>query len=319
MTKKMSVVILALMFCQVSAAAGSFQEKRLEFTVPGCPWILTLPADDFQLAEKKMRDDGRGAYFYLSDEKQHLNLSMFIEPVKDCNDSKSCRDMIWKLGNPEWVNPKNIVQSQIGDISTLELMVPKFQGMDLRQQNVYAEFVVEGFWVDMHLSKVLYKPEEHSLFERIVSSVRFEPKKKSESLSPLAANAPADRPQDVTADQTRKFQEAIRPYVQKARETFPEARARYLKGLPPRHVFFVTARLTDSAGRWEQVFIEVKEIKNGIVLGVIASDIRLVSGFKYGDQYSLPESDLIDWTISKPDGTEEGNFVGKFLDTYKPE
>ena len=32
----------------------------------------------------------------------------------------------------------------------------------------------------------------------------------------------------------------------------------------------------------------------------------------------MKESDVLDWTISKPDGTEEGNFVGKFLDTYKP-
>lgn len=311
------MTVALLLFCIVAGAAAS-QEKRLEFTLAEAPWTLTLPADNFTLAQKKMRDDGLGAYFYLVDEKQNINLSMFIEPVKSCNDSKSCRDMIWKLGNPEWVNPQNVVQSQIGNISTLELMVPKFQAMDIRQQNVYAEFVVDGFWVDMHLSKVLYKPEDHPLFERIVSSVRFEPKKKPERPSALAPNAPSDRPQDITADQTRKFQDAIRPYVQKARETYPEAKKKYLEGLPPNNVFFATARLRDSAGRWEQVFIEVKEIKNGIIRGIIASEIRLVSGFKYGDQFSLAESDLIDWTISKPDGTEEGNFVGKFLDTYKP-
>jgi len=43
-----------------------------------------------------------------------------------------------------------------------------------------------------------------------------------------------------------------------------------------------------------------------------------VTGYKHGDTYSFPEADLLDWTISKPDGTEEGNFVGKFLDTYQP-
>jgi hypothetical protein len=160
----------------MSTGARYLQEKRLEFTVPGSPWTLTIPAGDFRLARKQMRSDGRGAYFHLVDEKQNINLSMFIEPVKDCNDSKSCRDMIWNLGNPEWVNPQNVVKSEIGDVSVLELMVPKYQGMDIRQQNVYAEFVVDGFWVDMHLSKVLYKPEEHKLFERIIKSVRFESK-----------------------------------------------------------------------------------------------------------------------------------------------
>ncbi len=176
MIKKLSVAIYVLFLCQVGVAAGRFQEKRLEFAVPGSPWTLTLPAQDFHLAEKKMRSDGRGAYFHLVDEIQNINLSMFIEPVKDCKDSKSCRDMIWKLGNPEWANAQNVVQSEIGDISVLELMVPSYQGVDIRQQNVYAEFVVDGFWVDMHLSKILYKPEEHKLFERIIESVRFAPK-----------------------------------------------------------------------------------------------------------------------------------------------
>jgi hypothetical protein len=178
MKRKLSLAIAMLMLLQVSALA-SLQEKRLEFTFADVPWTLTIPADDFQLAEKQMRADGHGVYFHLVDDKQNLNLSMFIEPVKSCADSKSCRDFIWKTGNPEWINPQNIVQSEIAGVSVLELMVPKFQGMDIRQHNVYAEFVQDGFWVDMHISKILYKPEEHQLFERIIKSVKFEPKTKA--------------------------------------------------------------------------------------------------------------------------------------------
>jgi hypothetical protein len=174
--RELSVAVFTTLLWYSGAGAALLQEKRLEFTAPGTPWTLTIPADNFRMAQKQLRDDGRGAYFYLVDEKQNINLSMFIEPVKDCDNSKSCRDMIWKLGNPEWINPQNMVKSEIADVSVLELMIPKYQDMDVRQQNVYAEFVVDGFWVDMHLSKVLYKPEEHQLFERIIKSVRFEPK-----------------------------------------------------------------------------------------------------------------------------------------------
>lgn len=179
MKRKISLAIAALVVLQMSGLSAAAQEKRLEFTYAELPWTLTIPADDFQLSEKQMRDDGHGIYFHLVDEKQEINLSMFIEPVKNCTDSKSCRDFIWKTGNPEWVNPQNVVQSEIAGVSVLELMVPKFQGMNLRQQNVYAEFVQDGFWVDMHISKVLYKPEEHQLFERIIKSVKFEPKTKA--------------------------------------------------------------------------------------------------------------------------------------------
>ena len=136
-------------------------------------------------------------------------------------------------------------------------------------------------------------------------------------LTPLAPNAPEDRPGKL-ADE-KKFDEAIKPYVEQARKTYPEAKARFLAGLPPEHVFFVTARLHDSAGHWEQVFIEVKEIKDGKIKGLIANHIESVLGYQLGDSYTFPESEVLDWTVSKPDGSEEGNFVGKFLDTYHPD
>ena len=177
MIKRFLLITCAMIYCQTVATGKILQEKRLEFTLPSAPWTLTMPADDFKLAEKQMKPDGSGAYFHLVDETQNINLSMYLEPVKDCKDSKSCRDMVWKLGNPAWENPKNVVQSQIGDVSFLEFLMPSFQGQPIKQQNMYAEFVVDGFWVDMHISKVLYKPEEHQVFERIIKSIKFEPKK----------------------------------------------------------------------------------------------------------------------------------------------
>lgn len=140
-----------------------------------------------------------------------------------------------------------------------------------------------------------------------------------DKLPTLAPNAPVDKGQAVKSDQLTAFETAVKPYVEQARKTYPEAKERFLAGLPAKNFFFVTTRLHDSAGRWEQVFIAVNEIKDGVITGLIASDIETVTGYKARDKYSFPESELIDWTIAKPDGSEEGNFVGKFLDTYKPE
>lgn len=133
----------------------------------------------------------------------------------------------------------------------------------------------------------------------------------------IAPNAPKDKPVSAGASQAEQIEAAIKPYIEKAKNTYPLAKARFLNGLPPRQTFFVTTRIYDSSKRFEQVFIAVKEIKDARISGVIASEIHLVSGYREGDAYSFPESDLIDWTISKPDGTEEGNFVGNFLDSYQ--
>lgn len=137
-------------------------------------------------------------------------------------------------------------------------------------------------------------------------------------LPPLSPNAPADRPQVLYDEKERQaYEQAIAPYVAKAKETWPEAKRRFLAGLPPDHAFFVTTRLYDTQGHAESVFVRVQWIRDGIISGRIATQLELIRAYKPGDPYSLREENLLDWTIAKPDGTEEGNVVGKFLDTYQ--
>lgn len=129
---------------------------------------------------------------------------------------------------------------------------------------------------------------------------------------------PIDKDRQITADQLVSYEKAILPYIAEAKATYPEAKQRFLTGLPADQMFLVTTRLYDRFGRYEQAYISVSAIKDGIIYGRINSNINLVSGYKTGDQYSFPERDIIDWTILHRNGIEEGNFVGKFLDSFKP-
>jgi hypothetical protein len=65
------------------------------------------------------------------------------------------------------------------------------------------------------------------------------------------------------------------------------------------------------------VFVDVRAIKNGRIYGRINSPMP-IAGYKRGDLISFSESEILDWVIARPDGSEEGNAVGKFLDHYKP-
>lgn len=177
---RMSTILCGVLLAtQTAFAGGSDGEKRMAFTVPAAPWTLTLPAGDFKVAQREVKPDGKSGYFYLTGDKSHLNVSFFIEPALQCKDSKACRDMVWQAGNPMWENPQNVVSSQIGDVSYFEFFMASLRSVPFQQQNMYAEFVVDGFWVDFHISKVLYKPEEHVLFEQLVKAIKFEPKEKS--------------------------------------------------------------------------------------------------------------------------------------------
>ena len=135
----------------------------------------------------------------------------------------------------------------------------------------------------------------------------------------MAEGAPPDQPVGVAnEEQKQRLEAALAPYIARARATYPQAKQRYLAGLPPRHSFFVTLELRDRAGGSEMVFLAVDSLARDSIYGRIWNQIHVVQGYRLRDPYAAPESALLDWLVTRPDGTEEGNVVGKFIDTYRP-
>ena len=175
--KMLFTFCLIMGLSQSDLMARFHSEERLSFVVPAAPWVLTLAKGNLAIDQQQIKPDGSAGYFSLNDKKNGFTVSFFIEPVTHCKDSRSCRDMVWKLGNPAWEKPQNVVKSEIDGISYFEFFMPSFRGDPVKQQHMYVEFVIDGFWVDLHVSKVLYTSRDHEAFDQLVKSVKFEPKK----------------------------------------------------------------------------------------------------------------------------------------------
>jgi uncharacterized protein YegJ (DUF2314 family) len=124
-------------------------------------------------------------------------------------------------------------------------------------------------------------------------------------------------------EQVEAYDRAIAPYVAKARASYPSAKKRYLAGLPSGYTFAVWIRLYQSdqkarENRHEDVFVVVEQIKNGTIRGYINNNLDLLANYKKGQRIEFPESDVKNWVIVRPDGSEEGNDVGKFLEHWTP-
>jgi uncharacterized protein YegJ (DUF2314 family) len=134
------------------------------------------------------------------------------------------------------------------------------------------------------------------------------------------AKGPPDKPAVMASkEQIAAYDRAIAPYVAKARATYPDAKKRFLDGLPSGYRFLVRVPLTDPDGKREDSFLAVEKISGGKITGPIANELSVVTHHQRGQQLTVPESEIDNWVIVRPDGTEEGNFVGKFLDHYKPQ
>ncbi|MBC7922337.1 MAG: DUF2314 domain-containing protein [Ferruginibacter sp.] len=133
----------------------------------------------------------------------------------------------------------------------------------------------------------------------------------------LSPDAPPDKPFDVTDKQMEEYEKAIAPYVAQARRTLPEAKRKYTSGLGLGQTFFLTIRIYDPDKNFEQVFVRITEWKGKTIAGVIASELNVVTSYRAGEKIKFKKAEVLDWLIAHPDGSEEGNFVGNFLDTYR--
>jgi hypothetical protein len=128
---------------------------------------------------------------------------------------------------------------------------------------------------------------------------------------------PLDNSMRTTSEaETSRLDKAMQPYVVKARAGLPGIKKRFEAGMKD-EVLMLTVRVYDPNGKYEQVFATVKKWDEKEITGTIASDVMGIKSHKMGDEITFPEKDILDWTIEKRDGTEEGNVVGNFLNTFK--
>ena len=135
--------------------------------------------------------------------------------------------------------------------------------------------------------------------------------------APVAANAPADNPVEMSGhDKIEDHMKELEPVIAEAQKTLPDAKKKYMKGLGQGEAFFLTVNLREGKNV-ERVFVRVTKWKNEDIEGTIANDIMVLSGYKNGQPISFKESEVLDWTITKPDGSEEGNYIGKYIDSRR--
>ncbi len=127
--------------------------------------------------------------------------------------------------------------------------------------------------------------------------------------------APNSPPPDRMVKFNNELNEALKPLIVKARATIPEAKKRYLAGLPKGHFMSITTVIRDKNGRSEQVFVNVRSWVGDTVTGDLANDVAL-EGYKKRQELKVNEKDMLDWTIVNSKGEEEGNVLGKFIDKW---
>ena len=172
------LALVSFLLCGGPAFADLYLEDgMLNISSREVKWALQFPAKDCALKMERHTKDGRGHYYFFNTSDPGFNVSFYIEPADKCKTAPECRDgyinQNLKQPNPAIEKPQNIRNFDLNGFSAVEFFVPEAKGIKADQFNFSAHHVRDGYWVDLHVSKTGYRPEQREKLADFVSSISF--------------------------------------------------------------------------------------------------------------------------------------------------
>jgi tetratricopeptide (TPR) repeat protein len=173
---KKQVLVFLILFVAVAARAYARQADQSvrRLSIPGQTWALEVKLPDFVVEQEQLRGDGEGRMIMAGIKDKGYIVSIFLEPIPHGESAAQLRDMAAAdISKGSRLKVSDFKTSEYGKIPTLEYMIKEFEGQPVNQKNLNAYFVNAGYWVDVHLSKTLFRPGDEKLFYAVLDTVRF--------------------------------------------------------------------------------------------------------------------------------------------------
>ncbi len=154
--------LLIIIFLLLPGCATFPENLSGDFSIP----IPSTP-HQFKFSSKHIKleiKDEKRAYYYLIDHTSGLLIFFNFENARECDSSESCRDYFAKRIKKLYPDRTNWTFSQIGDVFVFENMDKMYQGIDLQHHHMYAQYVIDGVWIDLYLSKVGFQKKDRKIF-----------------------------------------------------------------------------------------------------------------------------------------------------------
>lgn len=148
----------------------------LNLSLPGIEWGMRLRAKGFVIQEDRVKADKMGGRIVAANEEVGMTLSIFFEKVNQRGTSLDCRRYYWNLAQESPVKKEEVKMREQGQMAIVEYLVKDIEGIPIHQKNFNAYMVRDNVWIDIHLSKIKFKPEDEALFNAILKSVKFREK-----------------------------------------------------------------------------------------------------------------------------------------------
>jgi len=158
-------------------------DSHYKLKADGSSWSIIFPKSDYKILQSKQRSNGRSRYFHLAN-NSGVNVSFFIEPSVKCASSNDCRTYQIKHPSPSMAASVNNREYELNNFSIIYYMlkeadktsikrIPQLAGKTINQMNINAHYVKNGYWADIHMSKMQSTPKDETTFNNFISSIQL--------------------------------------------------------------------------------------------------------------------------------------------------
>jgi len=162
--------------------------EKFNVWLPALPWALELDAEGFAPRANEIQKDGR-RYFLAENPKTHLVVSVYLEAAKGPVQPEECKRSLEekvKRNSSFSDSPlKGVTYRQSGEMQILEFKMSEVDGVPTNQENIFGCIQKEDAFVDIHISKILFKEADRPAIEALLNSFRSVPKEVSNTPAPV--------------------------------------------------------------------------------------------------------------------------------------
>ncbi|OGX86194.1 hypothetical protein BEN47_01145 [Hymenobacter lapidarius] len=105
--------------------------------------------------------------------------------------------------------------------------------------------------------------------------------------------------------------------LREALRTLPAAKKRFLAGLPQGDQLLLSVRVQATDTSFRQASARVLGWRGGSIQALLLPSLTGATGLAEPLPVSFPETAVVDWTMLRASGREEGNYVGRHLDAAR--
>ena len=174
MKRFLSYLSLPVVLFSLCSSTWAQDASTVSLSLPDIQWSLNVALPGFELKQKELAQNGEATRFLADNPDSGVIISAFLEKAPHSGDSKECRSYYWERAKDSPLKKVGIRKYELSDFAVVEFFVPEYQGMEVNQKNINAYLAVDGYWIDIHISKTNYQDSDETYFRSILDNVSID-------------------------------------------------------------------------------------------------------------------------------------------------